>query len=179
MDNQPEVTIDEYLNNPANLQMIDHLLNERGDKILATLLMKGVKPPSDFDTSQYYLPTSVDPQTSQNFLGSSYVPQGAPTKNMYHPEFGNSIIDQVQDYPHLLSMTFTMPPPDPNDPSAHGMPSYIPSAPPLPPPYPNFGSTPILTNFLPLMFQQPLVNPYQSTTLPTPLQHTATVVASS
>lgn len=53
MVNQPEVTVDEYLTNPTNVQMTDHLLNEHKDKILVALLLKGVKLPPEFDMSQY------------------------------------------------------------------------------------------------------------------------------
>lgn len=68
MVNQPEVTVDEYLSNPTNIQMIDHLLNEHWDKILATLLLKGFKPSREIDLSKYVnitpLPVSQDPHNS-------------------------------------------------------------------------------------------------------------------
>lgn len=49
--NQPELTIGEYLSNPTNVQMMDRLLDEHGDNILASLLMRGIKPPLGFDMS--------------------------------------------------------------------------------------------------------------------------------
>lgn len=84
MVSQPKVIVDEYLNNPVNVQMIDRLFNEFGDNILTTFLMKGIKTPSRFHLSKYVNiipPTplaSQDPQNSQGNLGNSYIPKGPP-----------------------------------------------------------------------------------------------------